>query len=236
MRYHARSAIRDVGRALALPPEDIDRLAKTLPRIGADQVDGAELKYPDVRESPWADQRYDRLRELIPKLAGMPRHLGTHLGGVIITPEPLCDLIAVQAAGKPYRVIQGDKEDVEDRLCKFDCLCLPMFSVIEDANRFIKRHTPEFEIFDQPVDDPAVYARLQRSETIGAFEVGSPAQRALHARLHCDDFEPLIAALALIRPGPIKGNMVEHSRQAGRPRADRLWLPGLERCSRRPSG
>lgn len=229
MRYHARSAIRDVGRALALPPEDVDRLAKSLPRIGADQVDGAEVKYPDIRESPWADQRYDKLRELLPKLAGMPRHLGTHLGGVIITPEPLCDLIAVQPAGKPYRVVQGDKEDVEDRLCKFDCLCLPMFSVIEDANRFIKRYHPSFEIFDQPVDDPAVYARLQRSETIGAFEVGSPAQRALHARLHCDCFEPLIAALALIRPGPIKGNMVEHylARRDGREPIE-YWLPGLE--------
>ncbi|MCC7492792.1 MAG: DNA polymerase III subunit alpha [Fimbriimonadaceae bacterium] len=237
MRYHARSAIRDVGRALALPPEDVDRLAKSLPRLGCDQVDGAEIKYPDVRHSPWAEARFARLRDLLPALSGIPRHLGTHLGGVIITPEPLADLLPVQRAGKPYRVIQGDKEDVEDRLVKFDCLCLPMFSVIEDANRFVKQHTPQFEVFDVPLDDAATFARLRRSETMGAFEVGSPAQRALHARLHCDDFEPLVAALALIRPGPIKGNMVERylARRQGH-EAVEYWLPDLEPVLRKTYG
>ncbi|MBI2302604.1 MAG: DNA polymerase III subunit alpha, partial [Armatimonadetes bacterium] len=229
MRYHARSAVRDVGRALALPPEDIDALAKSLPHLGTDQIDGAEVKYPDVRASRWADARFNRLREILPKLAGFPRHLGTHLGGVILTPEPLSDLVAVQMAGKPFRVIHGDKEDVEDRLCKFDCLCLPMFSVLEDANRFIRVRDPAFEIFDQPLDDPATYARLRRSETMGAFEVGSPAQRALHARLGCDRFEPLVAALALIRPGPIKANMVEEylARRSGATPIE-YWLPELQ--------
>ncbi len=228
-RYHARSAIRDVGRALALPPEDVDRLAKSLPSIAADRIDEAGVKMPDVRHSPWAEARYDRLRELVPRLAGIPRHLGTHLGGVIISPTPLSDHIGVQWAAKPFRVVQGDKEDVEDRLCKFDCLCLPMFSVLEAANRFIRLEQPEFEIFDVPIDDEATYARIRRSETVGAFEVGSPAQRALHARLHCDCFEPLVAALALIRPGPIKGNMVEHylKRRHGEEPIE-YWLPGLE--------
>ncbi len=229
MRYHARSAIRDLGRALDLPPEDVGRLAKSLPTLGCDQIDGAEIKYPDVRHSPWAEARYHRLRSLLPLMTGIPRHLGTHLGGVIIMPEPLSDLVAVQNAGKPFRVIQGDKEDVEDRLCKFDCLCLPMFSVLEDANRFIRRYQPAFEIFDQPLDDEATYARLRRSETIGAFEVGSPAQRSLHARLNCDCFEPLVAALALIRPGPMAGNMVEHylRRRNGQEPIE-FWLPELE--------
>lgn len=229
MRYHARSAVRDVGRALALPPSDIDALAKSLPHIECDAIDGAEVKYPDVRHSAWADARFARLRQIVPKLAGIPRHLGTHLGGVIITPEPLGDLVGVQMAAKPFRVIHGDKEDVEDRLAKFDCLCLPMFSVLEDANRFVQRHTPEFEIFDVPLDDAATYARLRRSETWGAFEVGSPAQRALHARLGCDSFEPLVAALALIRPGPIKANMVEEylARRRGEAPVE-YWLPELE--------
>lgn len=236
-RYHARSAIRDVGRALALPPEDIDRLAKSLPSIGADRIDEAGVQMPDVRHSPWAEARYERLRGLVPQLAGIPRHLGTHLGGVIISPRPLSDDIAVQMAAKPFRVVHGDKEDVEDRLCKFDCLCLPMFGVLEDANTFVRARQPEFEVFDVPLDDPATFARLQRSETIGAFEVGSPAQRALHARLGCDCFEPLVAALALIRPGPIKGNMVEHylRRRKGE-EAIEYWLPDLESVLKKTYG
>ena len=229
LRYHVRSAVRDLGRALALPPGEIDALAKSLPHLRCDQMEGADDLYPDVRCSPWAQARFAQLRQLLPKLAGIPRHLGTHLGGVIITPEPLCELVGVQMAAKPFRVIHGDKEDVEDRLCKFDCLSLPMFSVLEDANRFVRRTQPKFEVFDLPLDDDATYARLQRSETWGAFEVGSPAQRALHARLHCDTFEPLVAALALIRPGPIKANMVNDylARRHGEKPIE-YWLPELQ--------
>jgi error-prone DNA polymerase len=240
VRYHARSAIRDVGRALALPPDEIDALAKSLPHLPADRIEEAAAQYPDVRHSPWAQERFARLRSLVPQLAGIPRHLGTHLGGVVITAVPLADLVGVQHAAKlteggedgapaPFRVIQGDKEDVEDRLCKFDCLCLPMFSVLEDANRFIRRADPAFEVFDLPLDNAATYARLRRSETWGAFEVGSPAQRALHARLGCDCFEPLVAALALIRPGPVTTGMPEHylRRRHGREPIE-YWLPELE--------
>jgi error-prone DNA polymerase len=239
VRYHARSAIRDIGRALALPPEEIDVLAKSLPHIGCEGIDEAGAKYPDVRCSPWAESRFALLRRLVPGLAGVPRHLGTHLGGVVITAAPLDELVGVQHAAKltegeedvptPFRVIQGDKEDVEDRLCKFDCLCLPTFSVLEDANRFIRRRASDFEIFDVPLDDAATYARLRRSETWGAFEVGSPAQRALHARLRCDCFEPLVAALALIRPGPVSTGMPEHylRRRHGQEKIE-YWLPELE--------
>ncbi|MBI5834816.1 MAG: DNA polymerase III subunit alpha [Armatimonadetes bacterium] len=239
VRYHARSAVRDVGRALALPPAEIDALAKSLPHLGADQIDGAEAKYPDIRGSAWAESRFAQLRALLPKLAGIPRNLGTHLGGVVITSPPLADLVGVQHAARlweteeggwqPFPVIQGDKEDVEDRLTKFDCLCLPMFSVLEDANRFIRVGQPEFEVFDVPLDNEATYARLRRSETYGAFEVGSPAQRSLHARLGCDCFEPLVAALALIRPGPMVTGMPEHylARRHGREKIE-YWLPELE--------
>lgn len=247
MRYHARSAVRDVGRALALPPEQIDALAKSLPHLGCDQIDTAEGKYPDVRHSPWAEARFARLRALVPRLAGFPRHLGTHLGGVVITAPPLAELVGVQHAARlfeaeggawqPFRVIQGDKEDVEDRLCKFDCLCLPMFSVLEDANRFVRRSQPAFEVFDVPLDDAATYARLRRSETWGAFEVGSPAQRALHARLECDCFEPLVAALALIRPGPVSTGMPTHylARRRGEEPVE-YWLPELEPVLRKTYG
>lgn len=242
MRYHARSAIRDVGRALALPPEQIDALAKSLPHIGCEGIAEAGAKYPDVRHSPWAESRFARLRTIVPHLAGVPRHLGTHLGGVVITAAPLDELIGVQHAAKtyagaPFRVLHGDKEDVEDRLCKFDCLCLPMFSVLEDANHFIQRNQREFEIFDVPLDNAATYARLRRSETWGAFEVGSPAQRALHARLECDDFEPLVAALALIRPGPVSTGMPTHylARRRGEEPVE-YWLPELEPVLRKTYG
>lgn len=239
VRYHVRSAVRDLGRALALPPEEIDSLAKSLPHLACDQLEGREDVYPDLRHSQWAAPRFAMLRQVIPRLAGIPRHLGTHLGGVVITEAPLADLVGVQHAARlwetqegdwqPFAVIQGDKEDVEDRLTKFDCLCLPMFSVLEDANRWVRARQPGFEVFDLPLDDEATYARLRRSETHGAFEVGSPAQRALHARLHCDCFEPLVAALALIRPGPMHTGMPEHylRRRHGQEAID-YWLPELE--------
>ena len=208
--FQARSAIRDLGKAMGFPLAEVDRLARHTPHVAADAIEEAFEHAPELRHSGIARERYERLLDICRRAAGLPRHLSTHLGGMVLAREPLQDISPVQMAAKDIHVIQFDKDDVEDLgLVKLDLLCLRMLSAVEDTVRSVRRRDERFDYDAIPHDDRASYEMIAASDTVGMFQLESPAQRALHARLQPDRFEDLIAAVAIIRPGPILANMVD---------------------------
>lgn len=209
--FRARSALRDLGKALGLEEKEIGALAKRLPAFSqADQIRPLLAKLPELRISGLERERFALLLSLCEKVAGFPRFLGTHLGGLVISREPLADLTPLQMAAKGMVITQFDKEDVEEMgFVKLDLLSLRALAAVDDAVDTIKKREPSFSYDDIPLDDPATYRRLNSGETIGIFQLESPAQRALQARLGASKMEDIVASVALIRPGPIKGNMVE---------------------------
>ncbi|MBM3497540.1 MAG: DNA polymerase III subunit alpha [Armatimonadetes bacterium] len=208
--FQARSAVRDLGKAMGFPLGEVDRLARHLPYLSAREIDAAFQRVPELRDSGIPRERYRQLIETARAVAGFPRHLSTHLGGLVVTREPLMDLTPVQMAAKGLPVIQFDKDDVEDLgLVKLDLLCLRMLGAVEDSIRAIRTRDASFDYDAIPPDDAESYRLVAASDTVGVFQLESPAQKALHARLQPDRFEDLIAAVALIRPGPIIANMVD---------------------------
>ncbi len=203
--FKARSAVRDVGRVMGISEIDLDRLAKRLPHVHADQIEAAIKKYPELYNGDISFDKYSRLFEICYSLAGLPRHIGTHLGGLVVSKVPLVEVSPLQVAPCGDVIIQFDKDDIEEMgFIKLDILSLRMLSAIEDSIAFSGA-----DLENIPLDDDATYKMVSRGETIGVFQLESPAQRALQGRLGARDIEDIVASIALIRPGPIQGNMVE---------------------------
>jgi error-prone DNA polymerase len=206
--YRPRSAIRDVGKALGLSPDQVDRLAKTV-----QWWDGGKVAEDRLREagldpaSPVVQRAMARVSELI----GFPRHLSQHVGGFVISRGPLSRLVPVEnAAMKDRTVIQWDKDDLDALgLLKVDCLALGMLSAIHRALDLVAaRRGRPFTLADVPAEDPAVYAMIQRADTVGVFQIESRAQMAMLPRLKPGNFYDLVIEVAIVRPGPIQGDMV----------------------------
>ncbi len=143
-------------------------------------------------------------------VASLPRFIGTHLGGLVISGGPLTAVTPLQRAAKGVTVAQFDKDDVEALgLLKFDLLSLRTLSAVEDTVAAVRRKEPGFDYGRIPKDDPETFAMFGRGETVGVFQLESPAQRALQPRLRAREMEDVVASVALIRPGPIQGDMVE---------------------------
>ncbi|HXM83938.1 MAG TPA: error-prone DNA polymerase [Burkholderiales bacterium] len=191
--YRAKSAVRDVGKALGFPPEEIDRVAKSF----------AFRDHPIEPTSQWF--------ELAQMLRGFPRHLSQHVGGFVISRGALAELVPMENAAMPERtVIQWDKDDLEALgLLKVDVLALGMLSAIRRALEFVsteKNHP--FTMADIPSEDPAVYAMIQKADTVGVFQIESRAQMSMLPRLRPENFYDLVIEVAIVRPGPIQGGMV----------------------------
>lgn len=208
--FQARSAVREVGKALGFPPGELDRLAKLFPHVGAADVPEALQKYPELRDSRLPLERYNQLFRLATAVAGLPRHVGTHLGGVVISRTPITDVTPLMTAAKGVAIAQFDKDSIEELgLIKLDLLSLRTLSAVEDAIANIKARESGFEYDRLSLTDAPTYAMLRSGETVGVFQLESPAQRALQSRLGADNIEDVVASVALIRPGPVEGNMVE---------------------------
>src|SRR6185503_377050 len=209
--YRTRSAVREAGKALGLSLEQVDRLAKMLRAHGwSDEHDelAAQLRNGGV------DADAPRIRLLVPivrQMMGLPRHLGQHTGGMVIAAGRLDEVVPLEPASMPGRnVIQWDKEDCTDLgLIKVDLLGLGMRAALEEAIPLVRTHEGvELDLAHLPPDDPDVYAMLQRADTIGVFQVESRAQMATLPRMRPDHFYDLVVEVAIIRPGPIVGQMV----------------------------
>jgi error-prone DNA polymerase len=210
--YRARSALRDAAKALAFPPDVIDRAAKALDTrstdLAAHQVD---QHFPESQILPDRDLPWHVLTDLMRQMEGVPRHLSIHVGGMLITSSPLVDIVPLERATMPDRVVvQWNKDSVEDAgLIKVDLLALRTLGMVEEALAHIQTTRKERPDLDSlPLDDPRVYAMLQQADTIGCFQVESRAQMQMLPRLRPTCFEDLIVEISLVRPGPIQGNMV----------------------------
>jgi error-prone DNA polymerase len=210
--YRGRSAAREVGKALSLEPAQIDRLAKVMNHF--EWVDPQETLERNLREVGLDFQHptIQQFGRLWTQIQDLPRHLGQHSGGMVICQGRLDDVVPLENASMPDRVvIQWDKDDCADMgLVKVDLLGLGMMAVLQDALELVNRG-PEphsLDLAHLPPDDPAVYRMLQEADTVGIFQVESRAQMATLPRLKPQHFYDIVVEVAIIRPGPIVGQMV----------------------------
>jgi len=208
IRYRPKSAIRDCGKALGLELAQVERLAKTLSWWDRRQdLPGRLGEAGFDPESP----TILRLLALVDALLGFPRHLSQHVGGFVIARGLLSRLVPIENAAMPERsVIQWDKDDLDALgLLKVDVLALGMLSAIKRALEFVgKQRGAAFAMSDVPAEDPAVYAMIQRADTVGVFQIESRAQMSMLPRLKPENFYDLVIEVAIVRPGPIQGGMV----------------------------
>jgi error-prone DNA polymerase len=208
----ARSAVRTVSRAFGHPIATTNALSRHLPWVSARHLREALATYPECREHPLREPGYELFVELAEELDSCPMHLGTHLGGFIITREPIDTWTPLQWAAKGVVVSQYDKDDVEALgLVKMDILGLRTHSAISDAVELARErvgHENVPEPFTLPPTDPRVYAMLQRADTVGMFQLESSGQRNLSQRLRASTFEDIIAQISLFRPGPLEAEMI----------------------------
>jgi len=205
--YRSRGAIRDVGKALGLPFAELERLARVTDGWYATGVAGELDGVPGDHSGP----RWQAFRELTHEIAGLPRHLSQHPGGMVISTRPLIDLVPVQPAAMAGRQIcQWDKDSCADAgFLKIDLLGLGMLSAVEEAVDLIARlHHEPIDLSRIPLDDPAVYAEIQEADTVGVFQIESRAQMQSLLRTKPENLDDLTVQVALVRPGPIQGKAV----------------------------
>jgi len=219
--YRSRLAVREMGKVVGLGPDAIEKLARGLSRLEGEA--GPEALLARVRAAGLDPEapRVQRLLELIEAVQGLPRHLGQHSGGVVIAAGPLDEVVPIEPARMPgRRVVQWDKDDCADLgLIKIDLLGLGMLAALEEVIPLVREHEGvEIDLAHLPPDDPETYAMLCRADTIGVFQIESRAQMATLPRLKPRHFYDLVVEIAIIRPGPIVGQMVHPylERRAGR--------------------
>jgi len=201
--FQARSALRDVGKALGMPLALIDKTARSLDVRQASKVgEAATVDRPEA---------WEQVFDLCQQIDGFPRHLGIHNGGMVITGTPLADRLPTEPATMPDRVVvQWDKDSLEEAgLIKIDLLGLRMLSVLSDTCDIVEEMTGQRPDLDAlAFDDPEVYKLIADADTIGVFQVESRAQAQMLPRMRPRVFADIIIAISLIRPGPIIGQMV----------------------------
>jgi len=206
--YQPRSAVRDVGKALGMNLDQVDRLAKSIywwhrPETIERQLaeNGFSLNNPVIK----------RLVILLQQILRFPRHLSQHVGGFVISEGLLSHLVPIENAAMENRtVIQWEKDDLEALgLLKIDILALGMLSAIRKALTYISSYSKrKLDLADIPAEDPAVYRMIQQADTIGVFQIESRAQMTMLPRLRPRNYYDLVIEIAIIRPGPIQGEMV----------------------------
>ncbi|MGB9377184.1 MAG: DNA polymerase III subunit alpha, partial [Mycobacteriales bacterium] len=208
--YRARHAIRDVGAALGLPPGEIDTIAKAFPHIRASQLRQALHDLPELRASGLGESRLTLLFTLAERLDGLPRHIALHPCGVLLSDLTLLDRTPVEASYLGFPMSQFDKDDVEELgLLKLDLLGIRMQSAMAHAiDEVARTDGTEVDIDAVPRDDPATFALIQSTRTLGCFQIESPGQRELIGKFSPETFEDIITDISLFRPGPVKSDMV----------------------------
>src|SRR4051794_10684005 len=207
--YHARGAIRDVGKALGLPFAELERLAR-LTDGNPYRVREELAKLPDA-DAKRASPRWRAFAELCGEIGGLPRHVSQHPGGMVISTRPLVELVPVQPAAMAGRQLcQWDKDSCSDAgFLKIDLLGLGMLSAVEDCVEQIANLRGEpIDLSRIPLDDTAVYDDIQRADTIGDFQIESRAQMQSLLRTLPENLDDLTVQVALVRPGPIQGKAV----------------------------
>ena len=224
--YRGRSAVRDVGKAMGLSLDMVDSMAGKLDWWDRGILSDAHLR--EVGLDP-GDRTVRRVCALAGELLGFPRHLSQHTGGMVMTRGPLCEMIPIENASMPDRtVIEWDKDDIDELgILKVDVLALGMLTALSKGLQFLNadvghaiacrsdpreeeeaRNSVPYELHTIPDDDPAVYDMICDGDTIGVFQIESRAQMAMLPRLRPRTFYDLVIEVAIVRPGPIQGDMV----------------------------
>jgi error-prone DNA polymerase len=208
--YRPRLAVRDCGRALGFAEDQLDRIARHLP--GWIVPDDKPLS-TFIAEAgfPAADARTHLLADIATAMLNLPRHLGQHSGGMVIAAGRLDEIVPLEPATMPGRVVvQWDKDDCADLgIVKVDLLGLGMLAVLEESATLLRTHHGiAIDYAHLPPDDPEVYRMLRAADTVGVFQVESRAQMATLPRMRPERFYDLVVEVAIIRPGPIVGKMV----------------------------
>lgn len=235
--YHTRSAIRDVGKAIGLTLAQVDAVAREFDAreslagaTGSGQAPDAEPvealpPHGQTQKPPLGGELGERLFALCRRIDGFPRHMGIHSGGMVITRDPLVRVAPVEwATMRDRTIVQWDKDDLQDLgLIKIDLLGLGMLSLLREAFELHRRTlrqaqggsiphhdtgTTGFALHNIPQDDKATYEMISKADTIGVFQIESRAQQSMLPRMKPTCFYDIVMQVAIIRPGPIQGQMI----------------------------
>jgi error-prone DNA polymerase len=207
IRYRGKGAIRDVGKALGLPED----LTKTLSSQVWGWSEGVEQKHAEGLNLNMGDRRLRLALELAHQLVGTPRHLSQHPGGFVLTRDRLDELVPIEPAAMADRqVVEWDKDDIDIlKFMKVDVLALGMLSCMRRGFDLLVEHKGiELDLATIPPEDPRTYAMIRRADTLGTFQIESRAQMAMLPRIRPRTFYDLVIEVAIVRPGPIQGDMV----------------------------
>jgi error-prone DNA polymerase len=207
--YRGRSAMREIGKALNFSEDVLKRFSDLF--ANGDFEHTLELEQQVVQAGvPRTHERFRPLVQLYRRMYGLPRHLGQHSGGMVICQGRLDEIVPLENASMPGRVVvQWDKDDCEDLgIVKVDLLGLGMMSVLQDAVELTHQRGRGVDLAHIPKDDPATYELMQKADTVGTFQIESRAQMATLPRMKPKEFYDVVIEVAIIRPGPIVGNLV----------------------------
>jgi error-prone DNA polymerase len=208
IRYRGRGAVRDVGKAMGLPEDVTGALAAQISHWGQDGLDDERAEELNLNLN---DRRLRLTIDLARTLVGFPRHLSQHPGGFVLTEDRLDDLVPIEPAAMINRqVIEWDKDDIDAlRFMKVDVLGLGMLGCMRRGFNLLREHKRiDLDLATVPPEDPATYAMIRKADTLGTFQIESRAQMSMLPRLKPRTFYDIVIQVAIVRPGPIQGDMV----------------------------
>ncbi len=208
IRYRAKGALRDAGKVLGLP-EDVTKMLSS--QVWGWSKEGIEPKHAKELNLNIGDRRLRLAMDIARELIGTPRHLSQHPGGFVLTHDRLDELVPIEpAAMKDRQVIEWDKDDIDAlRFMKVDCLALGMLSCMKRGFDLLAAHKGiRLDLATIPAEDPKTYAMIRKADTLGVFQIESRAQMAMLPRIKPRTFYDLVIEVAIVRPGPIQGDMV----------------------------
>jgi error-prone DNA polymerase len=208
IRYRAKGALRDVGKALGLPDDLIKLLSS---QVWGWSREGIEPKHAEGLNLNLGDRRLRLALDLARELIGTPRHLSQHPGGFVLTHDRLDELVPIEpAAMQDRQVIEWDKDDIDAlRFMKVDCLALGMLSCMKRGFDLLAEHKGiRLDLATIPAEDPKTYEMIRKADTLGTFQIESRAQMSMLPRIKPRTFYDLVIEVAIVRPGPIQGDMV----------------------------
>ena len=208
--YRARSAVREVGKALGLPEVEVGVVAKAFPHISARHLREGLERLPELQGLQLPMRQLDLLFRVAERLDGFPRHIALHPCGIVLASHDLVQRVPLERSAGGHRMIQADKDDVEALgYLKLDILGVRMLSSMRHAIDEIARTTGQKVDLDRiALDDEPTFELIRASDTLGCFQIESPGQRELLQKLQPERFEDLIVDISLFRPGPVKSDMI----------------------------
>jgi error-prone DNA polymerase len=227
IRYRTKGALRDVGKALGLTEDMISQLSGQVWGWSEDGIDAEQAKELNLNLN---DRRLRLTIELARELVGTPRHLSQHPGGFVLTRDRLDELVPIEPAAMENRqVIEWDKDDIDIlKFMKVDCLALGMLSCMKRGFDLLAAHKDlRLDLATIPAEDPRTYAMIRKADTIGVFQIESRAQMSMLPRLKPRTFYDLVIEVAIVRPGPIQGDMV-HPYLRRREKTEEVTYPSPE--------